>query len=282
MPAVQALYRFARAADDIADEGNAAHSERLAQLDDLAAQLTSPSLASSALVQDLAPFIAQGKLPSVYLLKLLSAFRQDVVQDASSHPIRYATMDELLDYCSRSANPVGRLMLHCVGAPCSPESFAASDAICTSLQLINFWQDLAKDAQAGRVYVPHDLWVQHGSPHSGSNRDPNRDPDSSLDSSPDSSLDNSPNRSAHAGYHPMMAALCTDARARMLAGAPLIAMLSGRFKIEILLTMAGGLRILDKLATVEYDVLHRRPRLAWQDALPCLRIVWALCRGRLK
>ncbi len=254
VPAVQALYRFARAADDLADEGDASTSQRLSALSDLAQQLESAPMASSPLVRDLAPFIAQGKLPTAYLLQLLSAFTQDVQQDAAAEPVRHATMDSLLDYCARSANPVGRLMLHCMGAPCTPSSFAASDAICTSLQLINFWQDLAKDAIQGRVYVPQTVFVAHGSP-SGA---------------------------GHAGYAPMMAALCADARTHMVQGAPLLTQLSGRFKAEIALTMAGGLRMLDKLAAVNYDVIHQHPTLGLTDVPACLHLVWKLYRGRLK
>jgi hydroxysqualene synthase len=252
--AVQALYRFARAADDIADEGNAPHAQRLNLLNEWAVQLGKPEQSDQRLISDLAPFITQGKLPVAYLLQLLSAFKQDVEQDANANGVRFATMADLLDYCSRSANPVGRLMLHCVGAPCNAASFAASDSICTSLQLINFWQDMAKDAINGRVYIPHDTFTQHGSP-----------------SSP-----------AHAGYAPMMAALCADARQRMWAGMPLLPQLKGRFKAEITLTMAGGLRILDKLAAVDYDVIHQRPTLSWRDAPACLGLVWHLYRGRLK
>jgi squalene synthase HpnC len=254
VPAVQALYRFARAADDIADEGDAPHSERLQALNSLVQQLNAPHRASSLLITDLAPFIDQGQLPTEYLLQLLRAFMQDVDQDARADEVRHPSMDALLDYCSRSANPVGRLMLHCVGAPCTTGSFAASDHICTSLQLINFWQDMAKDALNGRVYIPQDIFTQHGSPTSPS----------------------------HAGYAPMMAALCLDARQRMLAGAPLLKHLSGLFKAEIALTMAGGLRILDKLAAANYDVINHRPKLNWRDASACLGIVWDLYRGRLK
>lgn len=253
VPAVQALYRFARAADDLADEGTAPHHERLQALDELALQLETPHTAHQTLVSDLAPFIAQGKLLVIYLQQLLSAFRQDVLQDASSEDVRFATMASLLDYCSRSANPVGRLMLHCVGAPCTASSFAASDAICTSLQLINFWQDLAKDAINHRVYIPQDIFIQYGNPGSPK----------------------------HSGYVPMMEALCLDARQRMILGAPLLEKLRGRFKAEIALTMAGGLRILDKLATVNYDIIHRRPKLGWLDAPACLVIVFALYRGNI-
>jgi squalene synthase HpnC len=259
VPAVQALYRFARAGDDIADEGIASTAERLEQLHALHAQLHQPdSLSNSVLVRDLAPFIADGTLPVQYLQALLAAFIQDVQQDAvyltAPDTPRHASLASLLDYCSRSANPVGRLMLHCVGAPCTAASFAASDAICTSLQLINFWQDVAKDQNAAiaRVYIPHDMFVRYGSP-----------------------LPNTPNHIA------MMRELCTDAQHRMRQGLDLLPMLRGRFKLEIALTVAGGWRVLDKLAACDYDVINRRPRLGWRDAPACLAIVWRLYRRRV-
>jgi phytoene synthase len=148
-------------------------------------------------------------------------------------------------------------MLHAVGEPyaqCNAASFAASDHVCTSLQLINFWQDMAKDALADRVYIPQEIFEYHGSPINPST----------------------------AGYQPMMQALCDDARQRMLAGAPLLSHLKGRFKAEIALTIAGGLRVLDKLAACEYDVVTCRPTLGWRDAPACLRTVWQLYRGTLK
>ncbi len=260
-PAVQALYRFARSADNIADEVAGSlvpHQARLNALQALYDGLDAPAQDGNPLIRDLAPFIANRSLPVQYLQQLLNAFMQDVHQDANTsldpEAVRHTSMDSLLDYCSRSANPVGRLMLHALGASCNAASFAASDAICTSLQLINFWQDLAKDALAGRLYVPQDVFEQHGSP-------------------------STPNA---VGYVPMMQALCLDARQRMLSGTVLLTHLSGRFKAEIAMTIAGGLRILDKMSAVNYDVIHRRPTLSWRDTLPCLRIVWQLYLGRLK
>jgi squalene synthase HpnC len=248
VPAVQALYRFARTADDIADDCARDAGERLAQLDELSTQLASPQTASLSVISDLELFIAQGKLPVSYLHQLLSAFKQDVTQDADHDAIRHATMESLLDYCSRSANPVGRLMLHSVGAPCTAASFTACDQICTSLQLINFWQDLAKDDLDGRIYIPNDWFIKYGSPIS-------------------------PNDVA---YGHMMKALCQDARERMWAGAPLLRQLKGRFKAEIALTMAGGLRILEKLDSINYAVNDARPKLTWRDVPACLRIAWRL------
>lgn len=253
VPAVQALYRFARAADDIADEGNESPEERLLALQSLLMQLQEPHHASSSLVRDCAPFIVERILPVQCLQDLLKAFIQDVEQDQLAAKYRHSTMDSLLNYCAYSANPVGRLMLHAVGAPCNPFTFAASDHICTSLQLINFWQDMAKDSVAARVYIPQNVFERYGKP------------------------------STHvdAGFKPMMQELCADARDRMLKGTPLLAHLNGRFKAEIAFTMAGGLRILDKLSVCEYDVFNKRPSLNWRDTFACMRIVWKLYFDRL-
>jgi squalene synthase HpnC len=261
VPAVQALYRFARAADDIADEGNDTIEQRLEQLQGLLLDLNTPEHAQHRLIQDLAPFIASHTLPVQYLRDLLTAFIQDVQQDAqhlkgTPHTqARHADINSLLDYCALSANPVGRLMLHSVGAPCNDASFSASDAICTSLQLINFWQDVARDqlATIPRVYIPHDVFVRYGKPQ--------------------------PN---HANYSAMMHELCNDAKSRMHEGVPLIALLRGRFKLEIALTMASGLRVLDKLDACQYDVFNHRPTLSWRDLPACLNLVWQLYRGSLK
>jgi phytoene/squalene synthetase len=167
VPAVQALYCFARISDDIADEGTASTSERILLLSDLLKQLDYPPNANTPCIQNLIPFITNKTLPIQYLRDLLTAFIQDVHQDADylktpNFP-RHFDMSSLLNYCAYSANPVGRLMLHIVGAPCTPESFAASDHICTGLQLINFWQDVAKDQNANipRTYIPQDILLRY-------------------------------------------------------------------------------------------------------------------------
>ena len=240
VPAVQALYRFARAADDIADEGDAPAATRLAQLDDLSQQLKNPAHAQNSLVADLAPFIAAGTLATQELQKLLDAFSQDAAQDGAQTDPRHADMAALLDYCSRSANPVGRMMLRITGSPYTAQTEGFSDDICTALQLINFWQDIAKDALRGRCYVPLTLFQFHGFP--AQSTDPR--------------------------YTALMQALCDDARRRMQAGAPLLQHLKGRFKAEIALTIAGGLRVLDKLAAGRYVTRNPPIRLGYADALP--------------
>jgi phytoene/squalene synthetase len=139
-PAVQALYWFARTADDLADEGDASAEQRLA---DLAAYRTD-------IPNRLGAVIEEHQLPALHLHELLAAFEKDVRDTAKGH--RYQTRAELLAYCKLSANPVGRLMLHLFGVH-DEESKSQSDAICSALQLINFWQDVSVDIPRGRFYV---------------------------------------------------------------------------------------------------------------------------------
>ena len=234
---VVAIYRFARHADDLADEGDADDETRLSKLAALhidVAALFRLEPASSPVVQALAP-LRDAAIPGVsaeLFLDLLSAFSQDV------RTKRYDTFDELTDYCRRSANPVGRLMLALVGVQ-DVASFQASDQICTALQLINFWQDAAIDASRGRIYVPqHDF--------------------ARLNVSDE-------NFPRHPDHQALMQLQCGRARSMMLAGSQLIGVLRGRFRIEIAFTVAGGLRILEKIERNQFDV-RIRPALRWYDA----------------
>jgi squalene synthase HpnC len=173
-PAILALYHFARTADDLADEGDANAELRLRQLaqyrKDLhtcwtwAQSATSPSLDKAHISQawphvfdKLASVMAQHQLPLSLLMDLLDAFEQDVVYTRDG--VRYETQAQLLDYCRRSANPVGRLLLHLYGVK-SEQALQQSDAICSALQLINFWQDRVEDVRRGRDYLPlHSTWA---------------------------------------------------------------------------------------------------------------------------
>ncbi|HEV2041778.1 MAG TPA: squalene synthase HpnC, partial [Casimicrobiaceae bacterium] len=155
-PAIVAIYHFARAADDIADEGSAEATQRLAQLDHYEAMLDriaegdrpdEPPFAS------LTDAILDHALPLAPFRDLLSAFRQDVLKT------RYADFAELLAYCARSANPIGRLLLHLYRIDDS-ERLRQADAICSGLQLANFWQDVAIDWNKGRVYLPKDDMIR--------------------------------------------------------------------------------------------------------------------------
>ncbi len=234
---VVAIYRFARHADDTADEGDADDEARLSQLAALRGDIEALfrfELAAIPVVQALAP-LRDAVVPGVSaqpFLDLLSAFSQDV------YTTRHNTFDELADYCRRSANPVGRLMLALVGVQ-DAASIQASDQICTALQLINFWQDAAIDASRGRVYVPQQDFARF------------RMSDETFPRHPD--------------HRSLMQFQCERARSMMLAGASLVSVLRGRFRIEIAFTVAGGLRILEKIAHNQFDV-RIRPTLRWYDA----------------
>ena len=157
-PAVVAIYRFARTADDLADEGDAAPGARLAALEVFTRALQAIERGETP---GLGPFpalaaaIRTHRLPMAPFHDLLSAFSQDVTTS------RYATFDDVADYCTRSANPVGRLMLALYGLG-TPANERSSDSICTGLQLANFWQDVAIDWAKGRVYVPIEDLLRFG------------------------------------------------------------------------------------------------------------------------
>ncbi|MBV2234052.1 MAG: squalene synthase HpnC [Sterolibacterium sp.] len=245
---VTTLYAFARSADDIADEGDLPAAERLRQLDDYAAQLAHIAAGrpcASPLFQRLAEVVNHYRLDLALLHDLLDAFRQDVRQT------RYATRAELLDYCQRSAHPIGRLLLRLYRAE-SPQHLRWSDAICSSLQLINHWQDVAIDLgkSPDRIYLPQADMDSYGV---------TEELLAELLHSPHKSSD------AHQRWRNLLRCEVDLARELMLSGAPLGHALPGRIGIELRLIIAGGLRILDKIEAVDYDVFHRRPRLHIHD-----------------
>ena len=231
---VAAIYHFARAADDIADEGDLPNDERLRQLDDFRDELmhiAADEMPLLPLFKHLAGEIKEYALPMQPFHDLLDAFSQDVVKK------RYANFDELLGYCRRSANPVGNLLLHLYGEA-TPVNLAYSDAICTSLQLINFWQDVAKDWHIGRVYLPQDDLARFGV----------------------SEAQIAQNIS-DGSWRALMKFEVDRARGLMLQGAPLGSIVTGRIGLEMRMIIAGGLRILDKLEAADYDMFNRRPVL---------------------
>ncbi len=242
---IEVIYHFARSADDIADEGDATPDERLASLAGYQAELdriAAGSAPQTPLFTELAEVVRQHALPIQLLRDLLDAFAQDVVKK------RYADYPELLDYCRRSANPVGRLVLHLFGRT-EPEHLEQSDCICTALQLINFWQDVAIDWQKDRVYIP-----QTDFPHFRINE-----------------ADIAAGRWS-ANWAALMDFEMDRALALMRRGAPLVHALPGRLGWEIRLTIQGGLRILERLRQVRGDVFERRPKLGKWD--------WLVLAGR--
>ncbi len=238
VPAVEAIYAFARSADDLADEGDATPQERLAALTHYEQQLQAierGEAVTEALFARLAATIVQYKLPLRPFYDLLSAFKQDV------GTTRYATFELLLDYCRRSANPVGLLMLALYGAD-SPDNVRDSDAICSALQLINFLQDVAIDREKQRIYLPLADLECYGVT------------EQLIDCA-----DTGPS------WRALMAFEVARARALMLSGAPLVRRLPGRIGWELRLVVQGGLRILEAIEQSGFDVFRQRPQLGSRD-----------------
>lgn len=239
-PAVEAIYAFARGADDVADEGDASAEQRLRDLDRYATALDRIEAGEPDPVPPFAALAAAVRshaVPLQPLRDLLSAFRQDVVTS------RYRTYPELLDYCSRSANPVGRLMLHLYGQA-DAGSVRDADAICSALQLTNFWQDVAVDWEKRRIYVPLEDMARFGVGEEDIAR-----------------------ADAGARWQALMRFEVERARALMLSGAALPLRVPGRMGWELRLVVQGGLRILERIEAAGYDVFRRRPRLGPRDWL---------------
>ena len=237
-PAILAVYRFARMADDFADEGDVAAADRLAALDRFDAALDGIAAGvppRAPPFPELAAAVARHALPLGPFRDLLSAFRQDVTTT------RYATAEDVFDYCRRSANPIGRLMLRIFDAD-APANVIASDAICTALQLINFWQDIAADWLRGRIYLPTEDLVRFGVTEA-------HIADARCDKA----------------WSALMAFESARARALLESGRPLARALPWRLRLEISGVLAGGHRILDGIDATGGDVFRRRPQLSRSD-----------------
>ncbi len=251
------IYRFARHADDVADEGEVDDESRLTQLAYLMREINalfSYEAITAPTVQALTS-LRNARFPGIEakpFIDLLSAFSQDV------RTKRYETYVELMDYCRQSANPVGRLMLGLARIQ-DPAALTDSDRICTALQLINFWQDAAVDVakSSPRIYVPLEDFERFGV-----------------------SVDNFPRYPHH---RQLMQFQCVRTKDLLLAGSPLLRILNGRLRIEIALTIAGGLRILEKIENNDFDV-RIRPTLRWYDLprLTFLALRFLLAHGRLR
>ena len=270
-PHIAAIYAFARSADDFADEGDRPPALRLALLDDWGGRLRAsvngsaarqpspesripnpesrvPSPGPDAIFLALGHTIRACSLPVSLFEDLLSAFRQDVVTT------RYATWADVMDYCRRSANPVGRLVLRVAGH--ADEGLdRASDAVCTALQLTNFWQDLERDWRKGRLYVPRDERERFGA----------READ--LDA-----------RVMSAAWREALSEMAARTRRLFAEGRAVCDGLGGRLRYELRLTWLGGMRVLDRLERAGFDVFRARPSLGSSD-IPAL--LWgAVAWGR--
>ena len=237
---VRVIYAFARQADDFADEGDDTPEQRLSKLQHFQVELDRIERGESSdleLFRDLAAVIRQHNLPLQYFRDLLNAFSQDVVKT------RYANFGEVMDYCRRSANPIGRLLLHLYQRT-DARQLALSDGICSALQLINFLQDIAIDYRKDRIYLPQDELDNYG-----------------ISEQQLASGDTS------GRWWPFMQYQIERARKLLQAGAPLGKQLPGRIGLELRLIVMGGERILQKLHTAHGDIYRARPVLKPNDWL---------------
>ena len=254
--AVTAVYAFARRADDFADEPGYTDAERLRLLDEwherlmgAAAGSTAADSADDLIFVAVADAMHAHELPAALFADLLSAFRQDV------RVKRYGTWNDVLDYCARSANPVGRLVLRIAGH--RDEALdRASDALCTALQLTNFWQDFARDWASGRLYVPI------------ADRDAAGASEADLDRAV-AAIDAAPPVAAIVPMPPAWKAVLREMaqRTRRLfaEGRPVCDGVEGRLKYELRLTWLGGTRILDRLEAADFEIFAHRPTLTARD-----------------
>lgn len=262
-PPIAAIYAFARTADDIADEGDASPARRLDELRSFRADLAAvargaaPSPRWPDVFGPLAYAMSAFALPEQLLADLLSAFMQDI--EKTRDRAGYADRAELLDYCRRSANPVGRLLLHLYGVN-DALARRQSDAICSALQLINFWQDLSVDLPRGRYYLPSEDCAAHGL--SASSFETFR-PLGAGTTSPEAIA--------------LVADLVAWARRLMNEGAPLVHALPGRAGWELRFVIQGGCLILDKIEALGCDTFVSRPTIGKGDA-PLL--AWRALRMR--
>lgn len=243
-PAVEVIYAFARSADDLADEGDVLPAVRLAALSAYESALDRIERGQEPAIElfrCLGRVIQDYHLPLQPFRDLLSAFKQDV------DTVRYATFATLLDYCQRSANPVGALMLHLYGAA-NPQNLRDSDAICSALQLINFWQDVAIDWKKTRIYFPQEDLVRFAVT------------DAQLAAG-----------QINDAWRALMHFEIERARAMLISGVPLSLRLPGRIGWELRLVIQGGLRILERIEHAGYDVFNQRPKLGKAD---WLLLIW--------
>jgi hydroxysqualene synthase len=254
-PHIAALYAFARTADDVADEGRRPDAERLRLLDDWQNRLhacVTECAADDRVFLALGATIRTCRLPVSLFDDLLSAFRQDI----TTH--RYDTWPTLLDYCRRSANPVGRLVLRIAGHD-NARLDRSSDALCTALQLTNFWQDLDRDWQSGRLYVPlEDVDAERALV---------RDLDDRRMTEP---------------WQRVMQRVAARTRLSFDAGRDVCDGVRGRLRHELRFTWLGGTRILERLDRAGYDVFASRPQLGVWDApsLVWRALFWERGAGR--
>lgn len=250
-PAVVAIYRFARAADDIADEGTASAAQRLAALqwlDTALRQAAGGEVTGIAVVDALVRPVRTHGLSWQHFHDLLTAFRQDL------EVRRYADALAIDDYCRHSAWPVGRLILELDGTPRTAQQLHQSDLVCGALQKINFLQDVVSDWGRDRIYLTAAACRAQG-----------------LD--PEQLGEQIARGRLSPAWRQVLRSEARQAASEMLAGAPLAVAVGGRLGWELRAVIAGGLRILERLDALDYDVVLHRPTLGWLDAPALLRLM---------
>jgi phytoene synthase len=241
-PYIQAIYAFARIADDFADELKRPADDRLRDLNEWEEKLRLCYLDSAEhpVFVALNETVKRNNIPIEPLLNLLTAFKRDVTQN------RYETFDDLLGYCSCSANPVGRLVLMIFGHR-DERLFSLSDNICTALQLTNFWQDVAVDVQKDRLYIPIEDMARFGYPvEKWKTGVPDED------------------------FRRLMKFQVDRTRQLFFQGAELPSLVEKELQLELKLVWFGGMSVLKRLEKIHYDVFHHRPVLKWNHKLQIL------------
>lgn len=238
-PYICAVYAFARTADDYADEGTRTHAERLYLLDEWEKKLDAAyeGRPDGPVFVAIAETAARTGIPKNALADLLEAFRMDVTNNS------FNTFDDLLRYCRHSANPVGRLVLHIFDAV-SDRAIEQSDALCTGLQLANFWQDVSNDLARGRLYIPLEDIARYGYTESELRRG-----------------------IADERFRTLMAFEVQRTKDFFEKGRPLLTETIPALRTELRLTWRGGMTILRKIEQARYDVLDRRPAISLRDKL---------------
>lgn len=234
---IQLVYAFARVADDIADEGDASKETRLTLLDEWENQLKRGLAGgkSDNFFKELADMIPKYAVPPSLLSDLIVAFRMD------ARGTEYDTFDDLEFYCKHSANPIGRIVLHILG--CANDSNCKlSDAICTALQLTNFWQDLSVDIQRNRHYIPNEDCRRFGV----TNEDLRADGGTGK-------------------VRQLLKYQVERTKKLFLEGKPLIQSINKNFAFELKMTLYGGMRVLEKIEIMQYETRRRRPTLSKLD-----------------
>ncbi len=236
---IAVIYAFSRVADDIADEGSDTPEERIKKLDDYENKLKRclKNDFDGAFWRALKNTIDEFSIEEEHFFNLLSAFRQDITKT------RYSNFEELLEYCRRSANPVGRIMLRLFHIK-NPECYKYSDKVCTALQLVNFYQDISVDYKKGRIYIPEDEMRQFGIDEKSFTE-----------------------RASGGNFRELMKFQLKRNLKLFMEGSYLIEILPYKMKYQISWTIYGGKEILYKIIALDYDVLNKRPFLSKIDYL---------------